>query len=135
MPVQLPILRTTENAFAALLSTASLGCQVLTGIDNLDKTAPVVICYAEDAKEDFPFSGIYRLSMNVVVKEMAADTNTTSSLATTVFANVLNNQTKAALNTYPGFFCYEYFIDNTMDNWSGDAWEQHYKLEVVSALS
>jgi hypothetical protein len=136
----LPILRTTEDACAWLATTASLSASfsvpVYTGINNLDKTGPCVICYAESATEDFPFSGIYHVSTNIIVKEMAADTSTGSLLATTLFEAFLNNKTKTALNSYSSsYFVYEYWVTDTSDTIEQDAWIQQFRLEVVSALT
>lgn len=136
----LPILRTTEDACAWLATTASLSASfnvpVYTGINNLDKTAPCIICYAESATEDFPFSGIYRVKTNIRIKEVASETDTSSSLATTLFEAFLNPLTKQAFNAYDSssYFVYEYFVDTTNDSWDQDVWIQEYQLEIVSAL-
>ncbi len=135
----LPILRTCEEAFAYLANTASisqsLGLEVLTGIDNLDKTAPCVICFAESSTEDFPFSGIHHVRQTVMVKQMAADSSTSSSVADGIFLTFMNANTKAGLNHHPGFFCYEYWIIDSSNKWEGDAWHQSFTFDVVSALS
>ncbi len=130
----LSILKTCENAFEAVALTAS-SVQVATGLDNVDKDAPIVVCYAESSFEDFPNSGIHHVKMNVVVKEMAADTSTSSSLANTIFQTFCNPNTKAALNSYPGFFVYEYFTAEPSQGWGGDAWHQTYSFDVISALT
>lgn len=136
------ILRTTENAWAALVSSASvnnslgltLGNGIYTGIDNSDKNAPMVVCYGESATEVFPFSGIYNVKLRAIVKEMASDTTNTSSLANTIFSASLSDNTQTILNQYPGFYCYSYWVEDTSDKTDVDAWEQEYVFNCVSAL-
>jgi len=136
------ILRQTENACAALAYSASVsaslgltfGNGIYTGLDNEDKDAPAVVCFAESATEDFPFSGMYRVKTHILIKEMAADTSMSSSLATTMFEAFCNSGTKGVLNQYSGYFVYEYFIDGTHDLTNGDANIQQYDFEIVSAL-
>ena len=144
--MSLPILRTTELACVALAYSASLsanlglsiGSGIYAGIDNVDKAAPAVICYAESATEDFPFSAIHHCKTHVMVKEIAYDTPVSSSISDAVFSAFMNdsgsNSTKDILNRYPGFFCYEFFIDGTNDSTSGDAWVQEYVFDIISAL-
>ena len=146
--MSLPILRTTENAFAACALSASvsaslgltMGNGIYTGIDNTDKVAPCVVCFAESATEDFPFSAIHHVKTHVVVKQMAFDQSNTSSLADTIFGAMMfdstgSNATKTVLNRYPGYFVYDYFIESTSDSVSDDAWIQEYVFDVVSALT
>lgn len=136
----LPILRTTENACVRLATSASLsaslGAPVYRGIDNLDKEAPCVICYAESATEDFPFSGIYNVATTVVTKEMAADTNVdTTQVANTIFSRFLDSNTIPSLNSYPSFYVYSMWVTDTKDSWDGDTHKQEYIFNVVCALS
>jgi hypothetical protein len=135
----LPILRTTENAFATLAISASLsqslGYNIYTGISNLDKLAPAIICFAESATEDFPFSAIYHVRTHVIIKEMAADTDpNTGSFANNIFESFCNNNTKSKLNDYPDYYVYEYFIQSTNDEWNGDAHIQEMTFDVISAI-
>jgi hypothetical protein len=137
--MELPILRTTENAFALLALSASLsqslGYGVYTGIGNMDKPAPAIICYAENGTEDFPFSGIYHVRTHVMVKEMAFDTDPlTGSFADNIFAALCNNNTKNNLNTYPNYYVYEYFIQGTNDGFDEDTQIQEMTFDVVSAI-
>src|ERR1035437_7422201 len=90
--MSLPILRTTELACQALATSSLLNANVtgnvVVGIDNVDKEAPIVVCYAESATEDFPHSGIYHVATTIVCKEMAADTDITGSqLSNTIFSD------------------------------------------------
>lgn len=146
--MSLPILRTTENAFAVCAQSASvsaslgltIGSGIYTGIDNTDKVAPCVICYADSATEDFPYSAIHHVKTHVIVKQMAYDSNVTSSLSDTIFEAMMldstgSNATKTILNRYPGYFVYDYFIESTNDSIEGDAWVQEYVFDVISALT
>jgi hypothetical protein len=137
--MSLPILRTTELACQALatqsLLNANVTGNVVVGIDNVDKEAPIVVCYAESATEDFPYSGIYHVATTIVCKEMAADTDITGSqLSNTIFSNFLSGSTIPVLNTYPGYFVYGYWVTDSKDSWSGDAHIQEYMLNILCAL-
>jgi len=145
--MSLPILRTTELACAALAYSASvtsgLGLTIdkgiYAGISNVDKEAPAIICFCDNATEDFPFSGISHCKTHVLVKQIAYDTSTTSSLSDTIFNAFCSGSNgvyaKDILNRYPGFFCYEYFIEGTSDSMSGDAWVQEYVFDIISTLT
>ena len=138
--MSLPILITTELSCKALatasLLTAGVSGLVVVGIDNVDKEAPIVVCYAENATEDFPYSGIYHVATTIVVKEMAADTNITGSkLSDTIFSNFLSSSTIPKLNTYSGYYVYNVLITDTKDSWEGDAHKQEYVLDILCALS
>jgi hypothetical protein len=144
--MSLPILRTTELACVACAYSASLSASlglsidngIYAGIDNTDKAAPAVICYSDSATEDFPFSAIHHVRTHVMVKQIAADTLTTSGISDTIFSAFMQDSgsraTKTILNNYPGFYCYEYFITDTSDNVDGDAWVQEYVFDIISAL-
>jgi hypothetical protein len=138
--MSLPILRTTELACQALatasLFSASVAGLVTTGIANIDKTAPLIVCYAEGATEDFPYSGIYHVATTIVVKEIAFDTDVVNTkLSDTVFSNFLSGSTIPALNTYPGYFVYNIVVTDTKDDWDQDTHRQQYVLDILCALS
>jgi hypothetical protein len=138
----LPILRLTEEACASLATSAIAGSPdgitalVYTGIDNLEKSAPCVICYAESAKEDFPHSAIYNVSTNIMIKEMAYDTNKSSSLSDLIFKTFLSTVTKGTLNSYStsSYYVYEYWVEDTTNRVDGDSWIQELRLNMVSAV-
>ena len=138
--MSLPILRTTELACEVLasasLAAASITAMVVTGVDNSDKdTAPLVVCYAETATEDFPYSGIYHVATTIVAKEMAADTDVINTeVSDTVFSNFLSSSTIPFLNTYPGYFVYNILVTDTKDSWEGDAHKQEYVLDILCAV-
>ena len=137
--MSLPILRTTELACKALatasLAGASVSASVATGIDNIDKEAPLVVCYAESATEDFPYSGIYHVATTIVCKEMAADTNMlTTQVSEAIFSSFITGSTITTLNTYPGYFVYNILITDTKDSWEGDTHKQEYVLDILCAL-
>jgi hypothetical protein len=137
--MSLPILRTTELACQALatasLVSAAVVASVNTGIDNLDKQAPLVVCYAESATEDFPYSGMYHVATTIVCKELASDTNVdTTKLSDTIFSSFLGGSTITTLNTYPGYFVYNILVTDTKDSWEGDTHKQQYVLDILCAL-
>ena len=145
--MSLPILRTTELACVLLAYSASLsaslglsiGHGIYAGIDNVDKEAPCIICYAESANEEVPYSGMYHVKTHIVVKQIAYDSSVSSSMSDAVFSTFCSGSNgdyaKDILNRYPGFFCYDYFIDGTTDNTAGDSWIQEYSFDIVSALT
>ena len=137
----LNVLRMTEKAcnYVASSSLSAAGYNnipVFNGISNSDKSGPCVICYAESANEDFPNSGIYRVVGNVIVKELAADTDVSSSVADTIFQGFLNDNIVGTLNSYSGaYYVYGFFVDGVNDEIDEDTWIQQYKFEIVSALT
>lgn len=138
--MSVPILKTTELACQALatssLSRYGVNGLVATGLDNIDKVAPLVVCYAENAVEDFPYSGMYHCATTIVVKEMAADTNMTGSkLSDTIFHNFLSSSTIPKLNTYPAYFVYNILVTDTKDSWEGDTHKQEFVLDILCALT
>jgi hypothetical protein len=137
--MSLPILRQTELACQALatasLAASTVSASVTTGIDNVDKTAPLVVCYAESATEDFPYSGIYHVATTIVVKEIGYDTDVTSTqLSDTIFKNFLSSSTIPILNIYPNYFVYNVLVTDTKDSWQGDAHKQEYVLDILCGL-
>ena len=105
------------------------------GIDNDDKIAPAVICYADGATEEFPNSGIYHVRTSIIVKELAADTDVTSSLGYYIFKSFLSGSAKTILNNYPHYYVYDWFVENTNENTQNDAWVQTYTFNIVCGAS
>ena len=137
--MSLPILRQTELACANLatasLASAAVTASVTTGVANIDQAAPLVLCYAETATEDFPYSGIYHVSTTIVCKEMAFDTDTLATkLSDTIFSNFLTGSTVPRLNAYPNYYVYNVLVTDTKDSMEGDAHKQEYVLDILCAL-
>lgn len=141
----MPIMVKTEEACVKVVTDALVvagyvpetNVFVRTGVDNEDLNAPAVICHAVEATEDFPYSGIYRVTANVAVKEMAADVNANDIgvLPDTVFhAFLVDNIEQLLGDGVFNYFVYQLRIDSTGNNTSGDAWEQTYRFEIVCAL-
>lgn len=135
----LPILITTENALAsaslATVNSASLTSNVYTGIDNEDKGAPAIICSCQSATEDFVGSGIWHIKSSVIVKEIAADTSVTSSLATTVFEKIVGLTTTQLANCTTNFAVYDVLLEGHEQSQQSDAWVQTLNLEIIGCLT
>lgn len=58
-----------ESAVVAYLTGESVGATCYAGFSASDKAVPCVICSARSAEEDPPFSGNYRLTLVVEVKD------------------------------------------------------------------
>jgi len=142
---QLAPLRETEECWAGLVASASVsaslglnrGNGIYTGLDNENKSAPCVIVWAEKAVEyDFRDSGMWNVTLHILTKEMAADSNITSSLADNVFSYLSNgNLMMPQLNAYSGYYVYKYWNSATNDLTNGDALVQQYTFEVISSLT
>ncbi len=136
------ILHTAELTTALLAASSSISASVdaniFTGIDSEDLEAPAVICNAETCEEVFPESRVYKVTMNVISKEIAADTSLTASLglnrcleetfADTNIVTALNNLTGSNLYVY-GLTPFGFNNSQT-----GDAWSQTIQLNLVCGL-
>lgn len=141
----LPILLKTEEACAALATSASISFGytpetdifIRTGIGNYDMQAPAIVCYAENGTEDFPFSGIYRVTANVVVKQMAADvTGSFGFISDPIFHTFLGPNIESLLiNLVSNYYVYKLILSETSDDTNSDAWAQKYTFEIVCALT
>lgn len=136
----LPILTTTENALASasvatLLSASISDTSVYTGIDNEVKVAPAIICSCSEAVEDFQSSGVWHIKASIMVKEMAADTNVSSSLATTIFEKIVGLSTTQLANCTSNFAVYDFWLDGHEQTQQEDAWVQTLNLEIIGCLT
>lgn len=131
------VLTTTEKV-CSLLATdvVDSGVSVFTGTDNDDKAAPCVICWSESATEDFPFSGIWHVKTNIIVKQMAADATVDgeNTLLGTVHSAFLTNTIETTLtNKSPSnYFVYQVVFDGNSSTQDGDAWIHTLSLDIVS---
>lgn len=134
------ILVATERACAALAASASVSASIddeisiYCGIDNEEKVAPAVVISCESATEEFPNSGVWHVKTDLRVKEIAADSSTSSSLASVVFEAFLRDSTREVLSVYPGYNCYDLIVEDTANTQEGDAWVQTVRMDIVCAL-
>ena len=109
---------------------------IFTGTDNEDKKAPAVICYAESCSEDFPFSGIWHVKTNIIVKDMAADSSPDgiNSLLGDVYSGFLTSdiETKLTNKLASTYYVYQVVFDVNSSNTDGDAWIHTLSLDIVS---
>lgn len=138
----LPILITTENACALFAGSvaigASLDADVYTGFDDEEKQAPAIICNGESASEVELSTGVYRVKMQITVKEIAADTGETDKgvLGNTIFQSFLDNNTITNLiNAVPNLFIYDIIIEGMSNSEQGDAWVQTLSLDIIATLT
>src|ERR1051326_771519 len=123
------ILTTTEKACSLLAEDVAStygDIEVFTGVNNEDKAAPCVICWAENATEDFPFSGIWHVKTHIIVKEMAkaSSVNGINTLYGDVYSKFITDTIESTLtNKVPSsYYVYQVVFDNTNSNTDGDAW-------------
>ena len=110
---------------------------VYRGINNEDVQAPAIICEALDGPEDFPFSGIYHASVNLNVKEMAADVSgSVGTLADNIFkAFLVSNVESLLTGIVSNYYVYQLLVKDTNNGTSGDAWSQTYSFDIVCGLT
>ena len=134
----LSLLRTTETACAELAASASisasLNCNIYTGLDNEAKEAPAIICGCLDASEDFAGSGIYHIKTDIVVKEIAADTNVTGSIADVIFEKFSTVSNSTLESRVSNLSILDVFIEGYKQHIDTDAWVQTLSIEIVGCL-
>lgn len=141
-----PILITTEQACVNYFTSASLSLGytpestvfIRTGIDNEDIKAPAVICRAASATEDFPYSGLYRVSTYITLKEMAGDTAQADigTFSNNMFQSFIKPGIETLLaNSTSSYYVLQVRIEDTENEINGDAWTQQYRFEIVCGLS
>jgi hypothetical protein len=87
----LSILNATETAVVTYFQSnidATIA-SFYTGMSNVDKQAPTVIVWCRDAKEEVPYSGLWHTTTQIIIKEVAAESNAIGSLAHTVYSTLL----------------------------------------------
>lgn len=136
------IVTITEKACSLVLqdilnNTGHKDVNVFRGINNVDKEAPALICWAENATEDFPFSGIFHMRTHIVIKAMAKDTsiNNFDKLTGDVHAGFLVDNIEALLtSSIPDqYFVYQIVFDNNSSVEEGDAWVNDLSFDCVSS--
>lgn len=135
------ILKTVEEAFVNYFMSSSISAStvnIYTGTDSENKEAPALIIYAMEGQHvepDLPDLGVWKVKTEFKVKEIAADSNVTSSLASDIYEVLMTgNNVKSFLNNSSSLFCYDIFVDNTANTQDGDAWVQATTLDVVCAF-
>ena len=135
------VLTTTEMACALVAEdiVSSYGdINIYTGTDNDDKAAPAVICYAESASEDFPFSGIWHVKTNIILKEMAEldseRVTRLNSLLGDVHSAFLKPNIESTLTSKSpsNYYVYQVVFDGKNSTQDGDAWVHTLSLDIVS---
>jgi hypothetical protein len=132
------VLTKTEDMIAHFLASSSLSASAINiyrGLGNEDKTAPALIIVAESGTEEFPNSGVWHVKTGLMVKELAADSNITSSLASSVYEVFLNNTTTKQALSGSGYYCYDLFVEDTANSIEGDTWVQTLRMDIVCALT
>lgn len=133
------ILTLTETACANLCLSASTAngftVNVYTGLDNEDKQAPAVICTCVDATEDFPDSAIWHIKTAITVKEIASDTEVTSTLADSIFS-VLSTATNEQISgSVSGLAVYDINLGEYSKTQDQNAWVKTMSGELVACLT
>lgn len=134
------ILRLTEKACALLAASASLAANldatVYAGQSNEEKTAPAIICNCANGSPDYPDASVFHVRTEIHVKEMAADSNLSSSLADTIFAAFENPNTANNLtNQVSNYLVYDILQVEPSNTESGDAWVQTVTYDIVCMLT
>lgn len=74
------VLEKCEDAWTTYLSSSiSSSINIYRGIDWVDKEGPAVICFAESADEDFPYSGVYHVRMTIHFRYPFEDSSSLAS--------------------------------------------------------
>lgn len=138
--MSIALLRKTEAACQLLAASASIAAglesTVYHGQDNELKIAPAVICNCESATADFPDSCVYHVKTEIIVKDMAADSSLTSSLADTIYAAFENTASAINLtNTISGLTVYDVLSSEPRNSVAGDTWIQSVSYDIVCLLT
>lgn len=134
----MPILLTTEQTCAMIAATASvsasLTCTVYTGLDSDEKTAPAIICSSDSAVEEVPYTGVYRVRTDIIIKENAADTTgSLGSLSNVIFEKFLTIDT-GSFSSGSNMSAYDIQVEGTDNSVEGDVWKQTLTLSIVGVL-
>ena len=131
---------TTEKACSLLagdISSTYGDFSIFTGVNNMEKEAPCVICWAENATEDFPFSAIWHVRTHIIVKEMAMATSSldsVNSLYGDVYSKFLTGSIETDLTSKvtASYYVYQVLFDGSNSTTEGDAWVNEITLDIVS---
>ena len=131
------ILYSVEDAAYQFYASSSLSSSlsVYPGMNNADKEAPCIVCYADDAVQEFDKIFVWHVRTNIIVKTMAEDmTNKNAdSLADTTFENICDPSTVTALGTYSDTLTvYDIQVKSMNRTFDGDAWITSLILDIVA---
>lgn len=131
-----------EGAFTAYidaaLTTAGATATVVDGHSAADKSVPLVVCSVRSIEEDPPFSGNYRATCTIEVKEAHNTTADTlgDAVRNAIWASDLHTQlvsnkpAGAALTIWGASAAHRIEYDT-----SDDVWVETHTVEVICAAS
>ncbi len=108
-----------------------------TGIGNVDlDVAPAVVVDASDMVEIAPYTRNYTFSVNIFVKEIAADTNILGELAQAVFNECVDNVTAQVNFSNPSYHINVWNVRDAMmrPSYEGDALINQITVTMEGAL-
>ena len=126
----------TESAFKAVIE-AAVDVPVYEGFAATDKAGTCVIVVARRAEEDPPFSGNYRVQVDIHVKGPPDSDSTFDDLATAVrnavWTDAIHTELTAAADD---FFVHGASASNVLE-WSqdGDVWVETITVEIYAAAA
>ena len=128
------MLYAVENALVNLFSSSSLSASVNVygGVDDDTKVAPLIICDAQSAKEEFLDGGVWHVATDLKLRGMAGDMTPLQfdALVDTMYSLILDDNLN--LGTYSNdLSVYHIVIVNSQQAKSGDAWEALLQLDIV----
>ena len=129
------MLHAVENACATLFASSSLvssSLHIYTGVDDDTKVAPLIICDANSAREEFLGSGVWHCNVDIKIRAMALD-HTPAQFDTfvdTAYELILSESLD--LGAYStDLSVYQIAVVNSQQSISGDAWESMLTLDIV----
>ena len=136
------VLERCEDAWVNYLTSSmqyslSGSVSIHKGMDWLDKDGALVVCYAENMEEDFPFSGIYHVQMSIHLRYPFEDSGSiekrnliSQDLHKTMFdnQNLINSLTGSTTN----LGIYAITFGGNSNGFAGDSWVSTTALDIVA---
>lgn len=128
------MLHAVENAIATMYLSSSLSgsVNIYTGVDDDTKIAPLIICDANSAREEYFGGGLWHCTVDVKVRAMALD-QTPEAFDTwvdTAYALILDDTLDLGIYS-DSLSVFQIAVQNNQQSRTGDAWESMITLDVV----
>lgn len=127
-----------SNSFSTFYNTASGSLKFYTGVGSEDKEAPAVIVACINAQETYFQTRVYSFDVDVMIKDIAYDTTTSSynSLAGNVVSLFGDSRTSSlSMNVSNSNMCvFQTQVMNYSNTRLEDSWAVGLSLRIVGAL-
>jgi phage-related tail fiber protein len=127
-----------ESAFVSLLNREQVQATVYAGISGTDKLCPLVKCQAKSAEEEPPFSGNYRVSVELVINVAAtADATSFNALCEKVRDVIWTDELSFNLNQCATGLTVQAASAAHKVTWDTDedVWQETHTVEIYCSLT